>query len=371
MAADRWLCSNMAFGSALPTHARECRMASDDNPTLKYASKALERITQLALSATPKAFEVCYHYASGEVPRLNQVIDAALGSGKAIDDELIEDIHEQFFGNQRMMAAVGNATQLVEQTIGSVAQTLDGAKDDIASYGGSLSSFSAAVANQPTAELRECAKSMLAETKRMVEKNASLHERFSAAANEIQRLQTDLEEVRRDALTDDLTGLANRRAFDLALKQQTVHSTETGEPFCLLLLDIDHFKRFNDTYGHQLGDGVLRLVGRTLHESVKGRDRPARYGGEEFAIILRPAALAGAMALADQVRLAIAEKRVVRRATAEGLGRITVSIGCAQYRPGEPPRDLIRRADLALYAAKHGGRNCVMAETDELQRAAG
>ncbi len=130
----------------------------------------------------------------------------------------------------------------------------------------------------------------------------------------------------------------------------------------LLFADIDNFKRFNDTYGHQIGDQVLRLVARTLSQSVKGRDTPARYGGEEFAIILPQTRLGDARIVADQIRLGLMRRRLVGRDKRDDYGSVTLSFGAAQYRPGETTNALVERADAALYVAKRNGRNRVATE---------
>jgi diguanylate cyclase len=139
-------------------------------------------------------------------------------------------------------------------------------------------------------------------------------------------------------------------------------ANKTGEPLSLVITDIDHFKHFNDTYGHQMGDQVLRLVGRTLTDSVKGRDTPARYGGEEFALILPQTRLADALVLAEQIRRTIMRRHIVRRDTGDDFGTITLSMGVAAYHPTEHLMDTIRRADAALYQAKRSGRNRVVSE---------
>jgi diguanylate cyclase len=137
---------------------------------------------------------------------------------------------------------------------------------------------------------------------------------------------------------------------------------ETGEPLAVILMDIDHFKTFNDHFGHEMGDEVLKLVARHLIDHVKGRDLPARFGGEEFAVILPETALKHAYTLADRIRDDLAHRRVTNRATHEVYDRVTVSAGVAEYRLGEPLDGLVRRVDAALYAAKRAGRNCVRSE---------
>ena len=162
-------------------------------------------------------------------------------------------------------------------------------------------------------------------------------------------------------MTDGLTGLANRKAFDHAIQRVAEETMLAGGVFTLLMVDIDHFKSFNDNYGHQVGDQVLRLVARTLTDGVKGRDVAARYGGEEFGILLPDTALQAGVVVGNALRKAIATKDVINRANGERLARITMSVGVAEFSHGESVTDLIERADAALYTAKHNGRNQVAA----------
>jgi diguanylate cyclase len=137
---------------------------------------------------------------------------------------------------------------------------------------------------------------------------------------------------------------------------------------CLLLLDIDHFKKFNDSFGHHIGDQVLKLLASVLRESVKGQDTAVRYGGEEFAVVLPNTALEGAFTVAENIRRRIIGKELIDRKNGERLGRITISVGVGQFAPGEPLREFIERTDRALFAAKKGGRNRVVSEEELSKR---
>jgi diguanylate cyclase len=139
---------------------------------------------------------------------------------------------------------------------------------------------------------------------------------------------------------------------------------ETGQHLCLLLFDIDHFKKFNDSFGHNIGDQVLKLLASVLRESVKGQDTAVRYGGEEFAVILPNTEIKGAFTVAENIRRRIIGKELIDRKSGDRLGRITVSAGVAQFAPGEPLRELVERTDRALYAAKNSGRNRVVSEEE-------
>ena len=176
------------------------------------------------------------------------------------------------------------------------------------------------------------------------------------AANALE-IVWEIEEVNRRAETDPLTGLANRRRFDESLQRELSHSDRFGHPVSLVLVDIDHFKRVNDSYGHEAGDVVLREISRMLADGVRTVDLCARFGGEELAILLPQTTAAGAFELADRLRRRIAG-RPIRHNEVEIA--ITASFGVASYPDGVPRREaLFQAADAALYEAKQGGRNCV------------
>jgi diguanylate cyclase len=233
------------------------------------------------------------------------------------------------------------------------------------SYSGSLQSATGDLEGDLSVdEMHEMTKRLLGETRRMQDINHSLEQKLEASREDIANLQRDIDEVRRESMLDPLTKIYNRKYFDDGLQSAMADARETGEPLCLLLVDIDHFKRFNDTYGHQTGDQVLRLVAMTLKSNIKGKDVVARYGGEEFAAILPSTDLEGAVILADNIRKAIQAKELLKRSTNEKLGRITASFGVAIFQADDLPSSFIERADRCLYAAKHAGRNRVIDERE-------
>jgi diguanylate cyclase len=255
--------------------------------------------------------------------------------------------------------------------IEAVHDAIDTAMATANAYSGTLQSASGDLgdASMGEAELRALAQRLLGETRRMQDANQQLEQKLEASREDISALQRDLDEVRRESMLDPLTKIFNRKSFDDGMLKAFAEA-EAGTPFCLLLLDIDHFKRFNDTWGHQTGDQVLRLVAMTLKSNIKGKDMAARYGGEEFAAILPETDLEGAVIVADNVRKAVQAKELLKRSTNEKLGRITASFGVATYHPGDSPSSLIERADRCLYAAKHAGRNRVFAENEVDETAA-
>ena len=167
------------------------------------------------------------------------------------------------------------------------------------------------------------------------------------------------------AMTDGLTGVLNRRAFDEALSREWEHTVRTTGQMSLLLLDIDHFKDFNDTYGHQAGDDCLRVVAAAIRGTLwRPTDILARYGGEEFAVILPDVDALGAVEVAERIRQAITDMKIPHLKSQAGRGKVTASIGVATAlsRSGgtiRMPEGLLLAADTALYKAKRNGRNRV------------
>jgi diguanylate cyclase len=232
-------------------------------------------------------------------------------------------------------------------------------------YGRTLAHLSGELDGGSSAEaVQAVLRQLRQETRGILIKNQELEHRLARSKKEVEKLRRDLEDVRRDALTDPLTGIANRKLFDQRLREACAAALEDGGSTALVMCDIDHFKAFNDRFGHRVGDEVLKLVARHLRDHVKGRDTPARYGGEEFALILPATTLDGAAALAEQIRKGLAGHRLTSRKSEMRYGNCTISLGIAVYRLGERLDDLLLRADRALYLAKDRGRNRVCTEAD-------
>jgi diguanylate cyclase len=205
----------------------------------------------------------------------------------------------------------------------------------------------------------------LAQTTKDIERvNQKFEIHLKESKHEINQLQAHLEAVRGEILTDPLTTLSNRKHFEQAMIKVVADAHTKATPLSLLLTDIDHFKQFNDTYGHLTGDHVLRLVALSVKHNVKGQDLAARYGGEEFAIILPHTGLLQAATVAEHIRCAVMGRELMKRSTRETLGRVTISVGVAALRPDDTVQSLIERADNCLYAAKRHGRNRVVCESD-------
>lgn len=328
----------------------------------EFGSEALERMQKEGLPPTPENYELWYVYYSGMNADVTRAIDILEAANQEITLERCQEIHQRFLSDTDQSEEVQKVGDKINETIKDVTGVVSNVKDAASKYNQTLSGVTEKMADTMSQEQIEAMlQDIVAGTQDMITQNQALEEKLSQSSQAMNDLQHDLEVARQEALTDGLTNLANRKAFDAEIERVLHNAQETGETFSLIMMDIDHFKAFNDNYGHQVGDQVLRLVAKTLTDGVKGRDMAARYGGEEFVIILPQTNLPAAETLADNLRQAVAKKEVVNRNSGETLGRITLSGGAAEYFPGESIEDLIERADAALYTAKNNGRNQVVA----------
>lgn len=330
---------------------------------LGYANSAIELLKRATIPPYPQFYELLYTYATGVNPELNSRINAILRAGKA-DADLAEQLYNEFLRSQDANERISHVSERMSNRIEAVHEAIDTAMTTANAYSGALQAASGDLDQGADSHtLKVMARRLLSETRRMQDANQQLEEKLQSSREDIAQLQRDLDEVRMQALLDPLTKISNRKSFDENLLRAIADARTNGQPLCLVLLDIDHFKHFNDTWGHQTGDQVLRLVAMTLKSNIKGKDTAARYGGEEFAAILPATDLEGGMIVAENVRKAIQAKELLKRSTNEKLGRITASFGVALFREDDASTSLIERADQCLYAAKRAGRNRVFSET--------
>ncbi len=327
----------------------------DFDVSMRQARSALDLMAQLKTPPSPQRFWVMYAYQAGNPPDLAQAINRLVARDK-LTALALDELYDQYFSLQLEEAELREASRRVKQTVADVADCIDAASGSAERYGTVLAGFS------EQEGLADHLSTVLRETRTMAEINRQLEERLQASSREIDLLRDHLEKLEREANMDSLTGIANRKSFDSALRDALMQARRDGSPLSVLMIDIDHFKNFNDTHGHQFGDQVLKLVARYMIECIKGQDTAARYGGEEFGVVLPRTRLADAARVADQIRRHVGAKKVVNRRTGDYLGQITLSVGVAEYRPDEGTAELVHRADEALYEAKHQGRNRVVSE---------
>jgi diguanylate cyclase len=341
------------------------KVLDEHERTMAFAQLALGQINSLRHNATPRNYEIWYVYATGYNPPLNKVINESLARSGKLTDADLEQIYESYLSQIKTTDRIDKVgTQVVGQ-IDDVMTILSEALGMSSNYDATLNGASQTLsAAQTLDQVKSIVETVARSTRQMRDTNKVLEDRLASSKSEISNLQHSLEAIRAESLTDPLTGLGNRKYFDRMIETAVQTSLAANEPLSLLMFDIDHFKSFNDSYGHLTGDQVLRLVGQSLKQLMKGQDITARYGGEEFAVVLPNTALRHALSVADQLRRTVVAKELKKKSTGEILGRVTISVGVSLLRPDDDTDALIERADACLYAAKRAGRNRVICEAD-------
>jgi diguanylate cyclase len=341
------------------------KVLDEHERTMAFAEVALSQIKWLRHAASPRNYEIWYIYATGYNPPLNTVINETLARNSKLTEPELEQLYNTHLSHLKTTDRIDKVGARVIGEIDDVMNLITEALGATASYDASLAGADQKLAAASSREqLVEIIEVLAKSTREMRETNRVLEDRLSLSKSEISGLQQSLEAIRAESLTDPLTGLGNRKYFDRMIGMAVQTALADSQPLSLLMFDIDHFKSFNDSYGHLTGDQVLRLVGLSLKHSIKGHDITARYGGEEFAVVLPNTALRQALTVADHIRRAVMAKELKKKSTGEILGRVTISGGVSMLKTGDDTDALIERADACLYAAKRNGRNRVISEVD-------
>ena len=320
---------------------------------------AIPMMAQQPAPLHPITYAVWYDYLAGRNADLRAEIDSARQNNVPLGDELVYTLYRRHILDAAA-AAAHKVSDGLRAVIDEVGQTATATGDRVTEFTASLQEKSGRIASLGMpASLGPEIEALLSDSRDAGASLTVLAQRLQAATAELECLRAELDLAKVQATMDSLTGVTNRRGFDESIEQMLrEHAGGEAGP-SVVLIDLDHFKQINDQYGHVFGDTVLKSVALAIRSCVKGRDLVARYGGEEFVVLLPGTALAGAAALAEQIRTTIAAARVRRGKNQESVGTITVSLGVAAWKPGEPLESLIDRADQALYRSKREGRNRV------------
>jgi diguanylate cyclase len=321
---------------------------------------ALPLMKRHGVAMTPDNYAVWYEHVSGANANLSEAIQELLAENPSLTETQCKALHNKFFNLDKERGEVVGMRQQLADLLKEVINFVYSSVQQSDKTNSHLNELMNRI-NQDMSpeEIHQVVEEVLNETRQAMNSGELLTERLNTAVAEVQLLKQELDQTKREAKTDTLTGLANRKAFDELVTKVTTDADSSGLEVCLLFCDLDLFKTINDKHGHLVGDQVLKVVANVLKQSVKGRDLVARYGGEEFSIILLNTSLQNSKILADNIRKEIASKRVQRKDTQESLGQITMSFGVARYMANEGVESFMQRADRALYMSKRKGRNCV------------
>jgi len=305
-------------------------------------------------------FELWTYLVADPNSALAKEIQRLLQSGETITDVIAEELAATYLPKAKLNEQIRDAGDVLTKELTAVSEAIQAAKMHNAAYGATLAGATKDLDGEVKVDaLKAMVGGLTSATRQVQRHNASLEKRLAESSEEVARLKEHLEQVRRDATTDGLTNLANRKAFDEELERACIEADAQQTSITLAVLDIDHFKSFNDTWGHQTGDQVLRYVASVIGRVGEEPRMAARYGGEEFAVLFPSESMAAVRGQLDLVREEVGSRTLKRRSTNQDLGAVTISIGLAQRFQGEPGASLVERADAALYASKRAGRNCI------------
>jgi diguanylate cyclase len=321
------------------------------------ARKAMDAMEAHHVWPTALNFELWLHFVAAKDGQLGRAISEMVARGEPFTDTTAEALAAEHLPRARLRGELLTAGDALSKELDTVSKAIESARESSEAYGEQLASASQSLDASAPPEIKAMVASLTSATARVKQENQTLENRLADTTAEVSRLRKHLEMVRREAMTDGLTNLANRKAFDEALEEALKEADAKGEPVTLAVLDIDHFKSFNDTWGHQTGDQVIRYVASVLARAGAAPRTAARYGGEEFAVIFPGEKARAALTVVEQIRQEVGSRVLKRRSTNQDLGAVTVSAGLAERVSGESLASLIERADAALYSSKHAGRN--------------
>jgi diguanylate cyclase len=309
------------------------------------------------LEPTPTNYAMAHRYLTAQDRAFNGSVERAIQAGGLTAASAAAMIAERSVelsaADLHVMAAEA------QERLTEVAEIVTASRLAAADYGDALESNAADLAAGKPVE--PVVSTLVGVTRSMIQRTRGVEDQLRVACEEIRQLRESLAEAQDQANRDALTGLPNRRALDARLATATHTARETGRPFSIAICDIDHFKSFNDRFGHQMGDEVIKFVATSLAKDSSERLFAARYGGEEFVVLFEGSDARSAGSEVDRIRAAIGARDLKVNATGVTLGRLTFSAGVAELgKDDEGSSAMLKRADLALYQAKAGGRNRVV-----------
>ncbi|EKO3390964.1 GGDEF domain-containing protein [Vibrio fluvialis] len=336
-------------------------MTDDDfKKSTSNLKKAVPLMMKHHVAATPANYALWYTYVDNTIPQLNQEMDVVLDNFGLCPPASGEYMYKQYIAT-KAETSIGELRANIELLVNEVASSMSDTMTDTTAFETIIDrSFNdlerVEKENLSIEEVMSLIRQLVSESRDIRHSTRFLNSQLKTASQEITRLKTQLAEVQKDALFDTLSGLYNRRAFDDDISA-LLHAQQ---PMSIVLLDIDHFKTYNDDFGHLFGDAVIRAIGKRLHSSCREGITAYRFGGEEFALIVPNKSLRSARQFSDALRRAIEKLSVRDRRTSMQVGNITASFGVAERDPTDTVETLIDRADKMLYEAKNLGRNRVM-----------
>ncbi len=331
----------------------------------------LQKMTEIGASFTPVQYAVVYEFVTGINPPLTEALNAILNSGSKLTDNDTEKLFINYVAPEFLLPLNNHRdslTQDIQNLLSRLSESTSVTNQEAAKFQRGLESYSASLKNNKESKgdaLLPIINAALKDTISLRSSTELLEEKLNESQKEIEKLQKELRTAKVEALVDPLTDLLNRRGFDIQVEKCVAEHLSKGLECTFLMLDIDHFKKINDTHGHMLGDKVIQAVAKSLRFSTRGEDIVARIGGEEFAVVLPRTTIQQGHIVAEHIRKNVEKIEIISSKNRQKIGGITISVGLDSRNNGRDWHNTIDRADKALYQSKTGGRNRTTIYFDE------
>lgn len=334
--------------------------ADDVSKAISLLKQTLPEMNKRNIASTPSNYAIWYEYVAGDNEKLVAAIHDLDNKNTLFTSELLQSLYNEFISNAHE-AAVNKLSASVREIIHDFLAKVSKEGQGLSDYAQTLASFASQAENvDHIDDLKSLVNHLISETQKREEATQSMQTSLESMALEMKKLRAEVAKINSEATTDSLTKVNNRRAFDTEVESFINASKANSKPLCLILADIDHFKIFNEKFGHSVGDKVLRFVASLIKNNIKGSDSVARFSGKQFALLLPETSYQGALVVAENIREKLAKQTLSDSAKKIELGTITASFGVASFESQENTEQFINKADTALRDAKKSGRNKVI-----------
>ena len=334
----------------------------DASQAANYLREAIPLMVKHKIQPNPRNFSLWYAYVSGRNKKLNNELDTIISEHNTCPAEHAADLFRRYIIDDEVDFGHQVQNQL-SKVISSLAKQSSAMSEGSGEYEAFLEKgLENLQHNSSEQDLKKLVGTLLEQTKQTSKLTHTFKSQINEANQEINQLREELKSIQQEASLDPLTQINNRRSFDKELDRLIAEHSKTADPFCLIVTDIDHFKRCNDEYGHVMGDKILQSFAQILSHLSKDIGFCARYGGEEFVMLLPKHTVEQAANVAEKVRATTERMQIKQRNMADPIDTVTTSLGVASYLAGETATDFISRTDALLYEAKNSGRNRVVTQ---------
>ena len=309
-----------------------------------------------------------FEYIKGDNIEIKKAINKHLEKGETITELFLQKVYSSVLSYDTIARTVDTVTTMLTTQITGLNESVSSSDQELNIFTNAIDSFSEHIDNKneiiEASEDNNIISYIVEATDRIKNKIKQLENELQHSQAEIKKLHNYLDNMCQDAMVDSLTSLATRKRLDQILLKSIRTSIEINEKLSIAFIEVDHYEAFKQKWGQVTSEQILRFTASSIRENIKGRDSAARYSEALFVMVLPKTDIHGSKILAEHIRNTIERKRIIKKTTGEFLGRVTVSVGIAEFQEGESLGYLVSRAERSLVMARQNGRNCTITEND-------